>query len=161
MPASSAPLLSTITLDRRVSAPLAAVWDAYADPSKRSRWSVPAGEVMVYDEADFREAGRDRYRCGPPEKLDFHGVVEYSRIIPRTLIVYTETVRSEPHVLATGVLAWEFEAHGDETQIKITDQLISFIGQSMIDGSRNGHTKALDQLDEFLKGASNGSDSER
>jgi len=55
----------------------------------------------------------------------------------------------------------EIEAHGDETHVRITDQLVTFIGQSMIDGSRNGRRKALDQHDEFLKGARNDSYSER
>lgn len=140
----------TITLDRRINAPIAAVWDAYADPAKRARWSVPAGEVMVYDEADFREEGRDRYRCGPPESLDFHAYAEYRRIVPHALVVYTETVRTEGQPLATGVLTWEFELNGAETLVKITSQLVSYVGQGMIDGNRNGHTKALEQLKEFL-----------
>lgn len=140
----------TFTVDQRIDAPIAAVWDAYVDPAKRARWSVPAGEAMVYDEADFREQGRDRYRCGPPETLDFHADVEYSRIVPQTLIVYTETVRAQGQPLATGLLTWEFEPTRGGTFVKITNQFVSFIGEGMIDGNRNGHNKALEQLSAFL-----------
>lgn len=140
----------TITLDRRVSAPVAAVWDAYADPAQRARWSVPVGEAMVYDEADFREGGRDRYRCGPPKTLDFHAEAGYTRIIPEELIVCTETVRAEGRPLATAVVTWEFEPDGDQTLVKVTAQVVSFVGAGMIDGTRSGHAKALEQLEDFL-----------
>lgn len=143
---------ATLTLDRRVNAPIAAVWEAYADPAERARWSVPAGEALVYDEADFREQGRDRYRCGPPETLEFHVAVEYLRIVPQKLICYSETVRTAEQPLATSLLTWVFDPAGDESLVSITCQLVSFVGQGMVDGNRNGHAKALAQLSEFLAG---------
>ena len=140
----------TLTLERHINAPITAVWDSYVDPAKRTRWSVPVGEAMVYVEDNFREQGRDRYRCGPPENINFHVDVQYSRIVPPTIIVYTETVRAEGQPLATGVLTWEFESTRDGTLVKVTSQLVSFVGQGMIDGNSNGHTKALEQLSYFL-----------
>lgn len=140
----------TLTLERHINAPIAEVWDAYVDPEKRAQWSVPDGEAMVYDEVDFREQGRELYRCGPPETLDFHATVEYSRIVPQTLIVYTETVRSAGQPLSTGIVTWEFEPTQEGTHVKITNQFVSFVGEGMIDGNRNGHNKALAQLNEFL-----------
>ena len=104
----------TLTLERHINAPTAAAWDAYVDPAKRARWSLPAGEAMVYDETYFSERGRDRYRCG---------------------------------------LTWEFEPKEGGALVKITSQLASFVGQGMIDGNRNGHAKALEQLSKFLVGA--------
>lgn len=59
----------TIILERAINAPVAAVWNAYADPIARAQWSVPVGEAMVFDQTDFREGGQDHYRCGPPESL--------------------------------------------------------------------------------------------
>lgn len=140
----------TLLLDRRIDAPMAAVWDAYVDPAKRVQWSVPAGELMIYDEADFREQGRDRYRCGPPENLSFQVAVEYIKIVPDALIVYAETVRTEGQPLATSLLTWEFKPEQGATLVKVTNQLVSFVGQGMIDGNRSGHIKALKQLSDFL-----------
>lgn len=55
----------TVRLTRVIDAPVAAVWEAYADSTKRAQWGVPAGEAMAYGESDFREGGRDGDRCGP------------------------------------------------------------------------------------------------
>lgn len=47
-------------------------------------------------------------------------------------------------------MTWVFDPAGDETLVTITCQLVSYVGQGMVDGNRNGHAKALAQLSEFL-----------
>ncbi len=47
----------------------------------------------------------------------------------------------------------EFDDNGDSTFIRLTDQVTSFVGAGIIDGRRHGQTKALVQLNEFVKGA--------
>src|SRR5699024_5242638 len=104
---------------------------------------------MVIDEADFREGSRDRYRCGPSDSLDFHVVAQYNRIISQRLIVYTETVTTGGETLLTSLVTWAFEPNGSTTYVTITTQLVSYVGSGMIEGSRSGHTKALEQLQEL------------
>lgn len=147
----NAPAYDTLRLSQHVDAPVLEVWEAYADSTTRARWSVPAGEKMVYDESDFQEGGRDRYRCGSPESLEFHAEVEYVKIVPQELVVYMETVRNEGKPLATGTVNWEFELDGTGTLVTVTNQVVSFVGVGMIDGNRNGHTKALEQLRQHLE----------
>lgn len=147
------PAHDTIRLTQHVDASVADVWTAYADSDARARWSVPAGEEMVYDQSEFREGGHDRYRCGPPETLDFHAETEYTRIVPNELVVYTETVKNEGQPLATGLVTWEFEPDDEGTLVTVTSQAVSFVGSGMIDGTRNGHTKALEQLSRHLADA--------
>lgn len=149
----NATIHDTIRLTQHVAAQVAETWEAYADLSMRTQWSVPAGEGMVYDESDFSEGGRDRYRCGSPEALEFHAEVEYTKVVPQELVVYTETVKNEGQPLATGVSTWEFEPDGAGTRITVTCQVASFVGPGMIDGTRSGHTKALQQLGQLLAGA--------
>lgn len=146
----SAPNHDTVRLTQHVDASAAEAWEAYADAATRARWSVPAGERMVYDESDFHEGGRDHYRCGSPEDLEFHAEVEYTKIVPQELVVYAETVRSEGQPLATGIVTWEFEPDSTGTLVTVTNQVVSFVGTEMIDGNRNGHTKALEQLSQHL-----------
>lgn len=143
----------TVRVTQCIEAPIDKVWGAYADVSKRSQWGVPKGEAMIYVQSDFREGGRDRYRCGPPETLEFQAESEYTRIVPEALIVYTETVKNEDHALATAVSTWEFETEGRGTRVRVTTQVVSFIGAQMIDGTRNGHTRVLAQLGPFLAAA--------
>ena len=139
----------TVEVAQEIGAPLELVWAAYADADKRVQWSVPAGEGMVYDKAEFREGGRDRYRCGDPTSLEFHASVEYTKIVPEALIVYTETVQSAGQPLATGVVTWEFEPTTAGTYVRVISHIVSFVGGGMVDGTRNGHTKALQQLSTF------------
>ena len=48
------------------------------------------------------------------------------------------------------VLTREFEPNGPATVVKVTSQIVSFVGQGMIDGNRSGHSTALMQLEEFV-----------
>lgn len=140
----------TLKFTKTIDAELSRVWGAFVDPIQRARWSVPAGEAMVYEQAAFEVGGRDRYRCGPPESLDFFNIVDYALIVPQSLVVYTETVTTAEQPLSAGVVTWGFTANGDETKVQLTSQVTSFVGDSMIEGNRNGHAKALNQLEEFV-----------
>lgn len=67
------------------------------------------------------------------------------------LIVHTDTVTTNGHLLAAALLTWEFaDDHDGCTTVKVTNQVTSFVGDSMIDGHRNGHLKALGQLNDFV-----------
>ncbi len=140
----------TLTFTQSIDAPLSAVWSAIADSTQRAVWSVPVGEAMVYDRSNFGVGGRDEYRCGPPETLEFHCVVDYVQIAPESLIVHTDTVATEGQTLAVALVTWELDDNGGSTLIRLTDQVTSFVGAGMIDGHRNGHTKALSQLRDFV-----------
>lgn len=135
---------------KTIDAPLAEVWAAFADSDERAKWSVPAGDAQVYEESNFQIGGRDVYRCGPPKTLDFHGVLDYIHIVPQSLIVHTDTVTVQDQILATALLTWEFEDRGSATLVRLTDQVTSFVGDDMIEGHRNGHAKALNQLKDFV-----------
>lgn len=140
----------TLTFAQPVRACSSVVWAAFADSKQRAIWGVPVGEAQMYDESNFRVGGRDRYRCGPPQTLEFQGVVDYVHIIPESLIVHTDTVTIGDRTLTVALLTWEFEGAGDTTVTRLTDQVTSFVGTDTIDGHRTGHTKALEQLRGFV-----------
>lgn len=50
----------------------------------------------------------------------------------------------------TSQLTWEFGSIEHGTRITVVDHVTSLVGQGMIDGHRNGHDKALDQLLQWL-----------
>jgi uncharacterized protein YndB with AHSA1/START domain len=59
-------LHANLVFERDVPAPIEQVFAAFADPALRSEWGAPSETaVIIYDEADFREGGQDRFRCGP------------------------------------------------------------------------------------------------
>jgi hypothetical protein len=95
--------------------------------------------------------GRDVYHCGPPETLEFSGVAEYLQIVSESLIVHTDVVAVEGQILAVALLIWQIETQNGVTRVQLTDQGTSFVGTDMIDGHRNGHTTALEQLRTFVE----------
>lgn len=141
----------TIHLSRRLDADLVDVWAAYADTAHRSRWSVPEGEEMVFDADDLRSGGSARYRCGTPGELQFAGSIDYLHIAPEAEVVHTEIMRTGSELLSAGLLTWTFRAANPGTELTVTVQVTSFVGEGMLDGARNGHRIALDQLAALLR----------
>lgn len=142
----SSPVHETHTMEQLVAAPVAAVWAAYADPDVRAQWAVPEGEAQVFDSDGLRTGGAADYRCGDPSALQFQGRVHFVLVEPESLIVHTETVSSDGAPLSAAQITWRFIDEGEQTRVEVVDQVTSFVGPEMIEGHRNGHTKALQQL---------------
>lgn len=140
----------TLRFIREVDHPIETVWQAYADVENRSQWSVPSGEQIIYDTAEFTEGGHDRYRCGPPGDLSNLGTHRYYLIDTPCRLIYSDTIRRDGQVMAVAVLTWELEAVERGTLIVVVDQVTSLVGQGMIDGHRNGHERTLDHLMQWL-----------
>lgn len=144
------PLHETITVSLELSQPPTVVWKAFEDTAARAQWSVPEGEGMVYDKDDFRTGGSARYRCGTPGQLPFSAAVDYIQLSPGDFVVHTDTVWHDETLLSTAILTWTFTPIPSGTKVSIVDQVVSFVGADMIEGHRNGHTQALDQLRAFV-----------
>jgi len=143
-------LHETLHFTQEISHPVEAVWKAYANVDDRSQWSVPKGEQIIYDASELEEGGRDLYRCGPPEDLSTIGNVAYHIVEPSRRWMYSETLHSGEQLLAVALVTWELEPIDLGTRITIVNQVTSLVGPRMIEGSRNGHNKALDQLAHWL-----------
>ncbi|SDR72386.1 Uncharacterized conserved protein YndB, AHSA1/START domain [Brevibacterium sandarakinum] len=146
------PLTETLHLDTEIPRPRGDVWAAFADTRSRQQWSVPAGEALVYDHDDFRSGGSAEYRCGTPGQLQSSAIVTYIAVEEQSFAVQTESVWRGDDLLASGLISWFFDDVPAGTSVSIVDQVVSFVGQDMIEGSRNGHRIALEQLGTFLAG---------
>lgn len=140
----------TITMERTYSAKADCVFAEFADPVARAKWSVLSNDALVYDEADFREGGRDVFRCGPPGDLRFRGVVAYQVIVPNHCVVYTETLTDDGKRVAVALNTLEFEPVGEGTVLKVTVQIVSFVGIGMVKGYESGNRDALEGLSRHL-----------
>jgi ribosomal protein L37E len=60
---------------------------AYFNASRAKWWSGSP----IYDEADFREAGQDCFRCGSKANPNNHGMTWYLKIIANRRVVSSET----------------------------------------------------------------------
>ena len=120
---------------------------AIADPVARANWGTPSDTaVVIFDEADFRDSGQDRFRCGSKENPNIHGVTGYLEITPHRRVVSSETVTVDGKRLCVSLSTLELTPQGRNTALKHTTQLASFIGQDMVDGHTTGTNASLDNL---------------
>lgn len=146
------PLTETLHLNTQIARPVSEVWAAFATTDSRQQWSVPDGDDLVYDVDDFRTGGSARYRCGAPGELQFSAAIDYVRVEEFSYVVHTDTVWHGGDLLGTALITWTFSDVPAGTCVSIVDQVVSFVGADMIEGSRNGHRIALEQLGAFLTG---------
>jgi uncharacterized protein YndB with AHSA1/START domain len=152
MSTNERPQHATITLERTYRAPLERVFSEFADPVARARWSPPSNDVLIYDQTDFREGGRDLFRCGPENDPKFRGETLYHLIVLNRRVVSSETVDVNGQRLAVSLNTLDLEASGESTNLKLTVQMVSLAGAGMIEGYESGNKSALENLARHLSG---------
>ncbi|MXV05642.1 MULTISPECIES: SRPBCC domain-containing protein [unclassified Xanthomonas] len=142
---------STLVFERSCRAGSARVFGAFSDSTQRAIWSAPSeSAAFIYEAADFREGGRDVFRCGDKDDPQYTGVVTYVSIVPDSRIVWSEIVESGGQPLAALLITVLLEEQGDGTRIRMTVQATSFCGDAMIEGIEAGNNAALDNLVAFV-----------
>ena len=152
MSTNERPQHATITLERTYRAPLERVFSEFADPVARARWSPPSNDVLIYDQTDFREGGRDLFQCGPENDPKFRGETLYHLIVLNRRVVSSETVDVNGQRLAVSLNTLDLEASGESTNLKLTVQMVSLVGAGIIEGYESGNHSALENLARHLSG---------
>lgn len=137
---------ATITLEHAYAVRVERVFSEFADPRARAKWSAPSNDALVYDEADFREGGRDVFRCGPRNDLKFRGVTTYHVIVPNRCVVSTESLSEGTTQLAIALNTLEFESTAVGANLRLTVQIASFVGPGLVTGYESGNRSALEGL---------------
>lgn len=144
----------TIVIEKTYEAPVSRVFAAFVDPVARAKWGAPSDTaIILYDTANFRIGGTDKFRCGSKSDPKYHGEARYLQIKPERLIVYAETINSDGVRLSASLNTVELRALGKSTKLTLTVQLAAFEGRDIIDGTRFGHDQALDNLRKFINAA--------
>lgn len=111
-------------------------------------------DAIVYDEADFREGGRDVFRCGTPNDLKFRGITIYQVIVPNRCVVSVESLSEGASQLAVALSTLEFEPTAEGSNLRLTVQIVSFAGPGVISGYESGNRGALEGLSRHLAASS-------
>ena len=144
-------LHATLVFEREIPAPVEQVFAAFADPAARARWGAPSDNTaLIYDEADFREGGQDRFRCGSEADPNIHGTTRYLEIVAPFRVVSSETIVTDGKRLCASLTTLELTPDGEKTRLKNTTQLASFIGADMVQGHKTGTHASLDNLVRFF-----------
>lgn len=142
----------TVSLKKTVNYPVTKVFNAFASLEARSEWSVPKGDAIEYIKSDFSEGGKDIFRCGSPDSMEFSGVVQYEDIIKNRRIISTETISHKKKKISVALLTLELEKAKSGTLIIFTAQICSLNGADMSQGYKQGWSAVLENLVEFLAG---------
>lgn len=138
---------ATIVMERTYNASPTRVFNAWADVEARKRWSAPTPAITIlYEEADFREGGRDISRCIEAGNADYVAQVLYLDIQRNRRIVFAEDVSHGEARVSAALISVELEARGAATRLLLTMQIASFDGAEMERGYHFGWSAALDNL---------------
>ncbi len=144
----------TFVVERMLDVPVLRVYSALADAKARAIWGAPSDTaVFIYDEANFAVGGRDLARCGAKEDPRYRVETRYVDIVPERRVVSTETIHELDKLLATNITTLELFSDGQRTQVKVTVQVTSFVGPSMINNTRAGHEGSLANMARHLDSA--------
>jgi uncharacterized protein YndB with AHSA1/START domain len=141
---------ATINLQHSYPLPVERVFAEFANPLARARWSVPSGDVLIYDQTDFRIGGKDAFRCGPKANPKFCGETHYLDIVPNVRAISSETLEMNGERLAVALITLDFESAEKETTVIVTVQMVSFAGPEVIQGYESGNQGALRNLYLYL-----------
>ena len=144
-------LHATLVFERTLPAPVSDVYAAFANANARATWGAPSPTTVVRYLADhFVEGGEDIYRCGPRDSPDIDASVRYLEIQANLRIVFSEMLTTQGAKLCASLATVEFQPSGSNTRIQHTTQVVSFVGQDMIDGFRQGIGASLNNLARYL-----------
>lgn len=140
-----------ITIKRTIKASLEQVFAAWADPDARAVWGPQSdGEGMEFSETDFRVGGKDVHRCGQKGDLCFLVKTIYHDIQQPSHLLFTERVSTDDSLLCVSLITAEFSEAGEATNLELTVQVASLVGEDMIAGNRGGWEAALNNLGAYL-----------
>jgi uncharacterized protein YndB with AHSA1/START domain len=147
----------TFTISRRLDAPPAQVFSAFADSAVRRRWFRMPGSGAAY-EHDFRVGGGETARStfttaeSAPERLEYRS--RYLDIAGTERIVFGYEALVDGELRWTSLVTVELDAEADGTRLLWTEQ-VTFVrydgdGSTDLAHLRGGSTLRLNGLDAAL-----------
>jgi uncharacterized protein YndB with AHSA1/START domain len=124
------------------------VYQALTSPADRMAWSPPDTDnvVLIEDQPDPAPGVREVSRCGPRHNPYVDVATDWVLMEPPSRLVYAETLSAEGDVLGCSLATFELEADGTGTALRISVQLVSFVGEEMKSEFEGGWSHALDNL---------------
>lgn len=136
--------------ERRLPLPPARLWEVLTDARHREQWGAPTeGTVLEVIEADTREGGLDRHRCGPAEAPEFIVDTRWYRLDAPNVAVFTETVEMGGELIFTSLVTYSLTASGSGTDLGVTVALSSFVGPDAAQHTRIGWEGGLSNLERY------------
>ncbi len=136
----------SLTLKRRLNAPLAKVYAAWTEPEKLARWFGPDAGAVQHAEADVRVGGRYLVIFHTEDGEEHHVSGVYREVIENEKLVFTWAWRSTPERESLVTVA--LKGDGDGTILTLTHE--QFFDEAARDRHAYGWTGSLDKLEAYF-----------
>jgi uncharacterized protein YndB with AHSA1/START domain len=137
---------ATLTFDRKVSAPVATLYQAWTSPAARAVWAAPTPAVTVeFLEADTRVGGREVSLCKVAGQPDIRVEAGWLDLVADRRTVGYEVVSQNGANLSAALATADFAGAGEGSRITVTVQLAS-LAADMADGYRQGFDAGIANL---------------
>ena len=153
------PALDTFTLKHDYPVAPSVVFAAYADADRRACWAPPKSDAMRILRAEFEVSGVDEFVCGPRGELRMRGTTFYLDIEPDARTVFAERIADGEVAVGAALVTWILESIDTGTRVTKHVQVMSMVGDPIIQGSRYGRWAAMENLAEHLAERPEGSSS--
>lgn len=146
---------ATMTLNRKVNATPARVFDAMTNAKARAIWAAPDADsvVQIVDQPDPAPGVREVSAVGPAENPYVTVHTDWIVMEAPKRLIYTETLLAEGETLAVTLAVAELSAQGDGTQLDLHLDLASFVGEEMRGEIESGNRHAIDSLVKLVEAA--------
>jgi uncharacterized protein YndB with AHSA1/START domain len=132
----------SLTLKRRLNAAPAAVFSAWTDPQKVTRWMGPEGVVVLSAECDAHVGGRYRWVMRSPDGETHEVSGTYREVAPNEKLVFTWAWKSTPE--RESLVTITFKADGDGTLLTLAHERL--FDEAARDHHQHGWIGSLDKL---------------
>jgi len=143
---------ATFAIERKLDAPRALVFKAWADPAMKAKWFAGPDdwEAGKY-ELDFRVGGHERTSGGPPGGQVHSYDALYQDIVPNERIIITYDMHLDQTRISVSLVTVEFKPDGKGTWLVFTEQGAYLDGFDQPAVREEGTHGLLDNLAAMLK----------
>lgn len=137
---------ATLTFERQVKAPVAALWQAWFNPVARALWAAPAPSVTVaFIETATEVGGRELSLCKVAGQPDNRVEAIWLVLEPERRSIHSEVVSCAGQTLSAALVTADFAGDGPSSHLCLTVQLSS-LAEGMEQGYRQGFGAAMGNL---------------
>jgi uncharacterized protein YndB with AHSA1/START domain len=145
----------TFIIENIYPKPPAAVFAAFSDPDRKSRWLSGGRGGLTHFNQDFRVGGQESYGSIMGADTPFEGTKLtsdglYLDIVPDARIVIGSNMAMNGRPFSGALLTFEFLPEGDGTKLILTHQGAFFEHSDGPEMRQHGWTKLLDRLADTL-----------
>ena len=149
-----------VVIERTFEAPVDLVWQMWTDPEHFKQWYGPQGFSVPVAEMDLRVGGK-RLICmaSPDGSMKMWTTGEYTEIVPKVRLVYTESPADEDGNLVSPAAMGMPEGYPATTEVSVvlevldgrTKMVMKHAGMPAGSGAGGGWEQAFDKLAEHIE----------